>query len=309
MDLEQKVDLAKLSTAYGASFDSHSEEHNAKCLVGTRIELRDHIIKWAENRSDKPLFWLNGLAGTGKSTIARTIAQSFPDKGQLGASFFFRKGKGDRGNASKFFTTIAMDLALHVPGMNSGLRKAIDADPTIFEKALKNQSNELIYQPLSEAESAPSQNREFVVVVDALDKYEREEDIRAILQLLAQARNTSVVSLRIFVTSRRELPLRLGFKQRSDGTYQDFVLHEVAKGIIKHDIAVFLRHELREIKSQRSLPSHWPTEVEIQTLVQVVVPLFIFAATACRYVGDKRDNPQKRLKIIFTVSGKTDLST
>ena len=53
--------------------------------------------------------------------------------------------------------------------------------------------------------------------------------------------------LRVLVTSRPELPIRLGFKQMLDRTYQDLILHEVPKRIIKHDIRLFLEHELGEI--------------------------------------------------------------
>jgi len=47
------------------------------------------------------------MAGTGKSTIARTVARKLDDKGRLGASFFFSKGHGDLDYAAKLFTTIA----------------------------------------------------------------------------------------------------------------------------------------------------------------------------------------------------------
>ena len=110
LELDQKIDFAKLPIAKGASFNSHMDEHNAKCLENTRVELQRHIAEWARNKNGKPIFWLNGMAGTGKSTIARTVAQKFADNGQLGASFFFKKGEGDRGNAARFFTTIATDL-------------------------------------------------------------------------------------------------------------------------------------------------------------------------------------------------------
>ena len=91
------------------------DEHNARCLENTRVELQRHIAEWARNKNGKHIFWLNGMAGTGKSTIARTIAQLFADKGQLGASFFFKKGEGDRGSAARFFTTIATDLMSYIP--------------------------------------------------------------------------------------------------------------------------------------------------------------------------------------------------
>ena len=299
MDLDQKIDLAKLPVARGASFDSHIEEHNRKCLANTRVETQHQIMKWAKRRDGKHIFWLSGMAGTGKSTIARTVARSFADKGRLGASFFFKKGEGDRGNASKLFTTIAVDLMTYIPGLKPGIRKAIEVEPAIAEKALKDQFVKLILQPLSEIQYTSLQEVEFVVVIDALDECDREEDIRAILRLLAQTKDIRPISLRIFVTSRPELPIRLGFKQMSDGTYQDLVLHEVAKETIERDITLFFEHELAKIREQRCLDTPWPEEGRIQTLVNMAVPLFIFAATVCRFLGEANGNPRRRLNDIL----------
>src|SRR5579862_2444811 len=147
LDLDQKLDLTKLPIAGGASFDSHMEEHNARCLPNTRTELLCHIRKWARDKNGKPIFWLSGMAGTGKSTIARTIARSFARQDQLGASFFFKKGEGERGNATRFFTTIARDLIDRVPGLISGIAEALDADPGISERLLKDQFEKLILYP------------------------------------------------------------------------------------------------------------------------------------------------------------------
>ena len=85
----------------------------------------------------KPVFWLNGMAGTGKSTCARTVARSFADSGQLGASFFFKKGDGDCGNTTRFFATIATDLMVHVPELIPGITKVIDADPAMSERSIR----------------------------------------------------------------------------------------------------------------------------------------------------------------------------
>ena len=294
--LHQKIDFGKLPTANGASFDSHIEEHNSRCLANTRVVLQHQIKEWAKDGNGKPIFWLNGMAGTGKSTIARTVARSFSDEGQLGASFFFKKGEGDRGIASKFFTTIATDLIAHVPELISDIRKAIDADPAISEKALKDQFEKLILQPLLNIRKATPNALGLVIVVDALDECEPEEDIQTILHLLAQTRSLGQALLRVFVTSRPELPIRLGFNQMLDGTYQDLILHNIPQEAIEHDIALFLEHELKMVRKQRSLPLDWPSQDQIQALVRMALPLFIFAATACRYIGDKRDNPKKRLE-------------
>ncbi|KAF2177552.1 vegetative incompatibility protein HET-E-1 [Zopfia rhizophila CBS 207.26] len=308
LDFDQKLDIAKLPTAKGASFNSHMEEHNARCLTNTRTELLHHIREWAKDKNSKPIFWLSGMAGTGKSTIARTVAQSFADQGQLGASFFFKRGEGERGNATRFFTTIATDLVARVPGLISGIMKALDADPAISERVLKDQFERLILYPLSEIRQAPLQALMRIIVIDALDECEREQDIRAILQLLARTKDIKLVSLRVLVTSRPELPIRLGFKQMPNGTYQDLVLHEVPQRTIEHDIRLFLEHELGEIREERSLSPDWPSRDQIRALVELAVPLFIFAATACRYIADRRDNPKKRLEVVLQYQSATQVS-
>lgn len=173
------------------------------------------------------------MAGTGKSQIARTVARVFADKGQLGASFFFKKGENDRGTAYKFSTTLAIDLMTHIPGLIPGITKAIDADPAISEKSLKDQFEKFILQPLLETTQAPPNALGLIIVIDALDECEREEDIQVILQLLAQTHCHWPASLRTFVTSRPELHICLSFKQLLDGTYQDIILHNIPKETIK----------------------------------------------------------------------------
>lgn len=260
-----------------------------------------HIHGWANDKNSQPIFWLNGAAGTGKSTIARTVARAFADQQQLGASFFFKRGEGERGNATRFFTTIATQLAQRVSGLGPGIKKAIEADPAISEKNLKDQFEKLVLHPLLDMAHPPA--LVLVVVIDALDECEPDNDIRLVLQLLSRTRDLKSVSLRVFVTSRPELHIRLGFKQLPDGTFEDLILHEVAKQTIQHDIRVYFEHELARVREERSLSSGWPRRDQVEALVEQAVPLFISAATACRYISDKRDNPKKRLEIILGYQG------
>ncbi|KAI1523476.1 WD40 multi-domain protein, partial [Pyrenophora tritici-repentis] len=297
--LHRKLDLTALPVAKGASYDSHTEEHNARCLPNTRTKLLDEIKTWANSKDGWSIFWLSGMAGTGKSTIARTIAQLFASRGQLGASFFFKKGEGERGNASRFFTTIAVDLVAHEPGMLLGIRKALDEDSAISQRALKDQFEKLILQPLLEIKQASSQALARVVIIDALDECEQEQDIRAILQLLARTKDLQLVPLRVVVTSRPELHIRLGFKEMPNGTYHDLVLHEVLKSTVENDIRIFLEHELGAIRKSRMLSSDWPATHQILALVQLAVPLFIYAATVCRYIGTKGSNPKAYLEKVL----------
>jgi hypothetical protein len=248
------------------------------------------------------------MAGTGKSTISRTVAQTFADKGQLGGSFFFKRGEGDRGRAARFFTTIASQLTTKVPGLGPLIGKAIDADPAISEKTLKEQFEKLILHPLSKIHDVSLQTLRLVVVVDALDEFEREKDIRTILLLLSQISDVTSICFRIFMTSRPELPIRLGFKDMKGGTYQDVVLHEISQATIEHDISVFLEHEFTKIRVDQSLTMDWPGPEDIQALVKMAVPLCIFAATVCRFVLDPRWDPKKRLATILDYQTASQVS-
>jgi hypothetical protein len=110
--------LSTLPSAADASFNAYQRQHDPTCLPDTRVDLLRDIYSWADGQDERCLFWLNGLAGTGKSTIARTVARNYFEQKRLGASFFFSRGGGDVGHAGKFVTTIALQLASSVPSLD-----------------------------------------------------------------------------------------------------------------------------------------------------------------------------------------------
>ncbi|CRG89769.1 putative WD repeat-containing protein all2124 [Talaromyces islandicus] len=295
----QKIDWANLPVVDGAEFDSYMDQHENECLPGTRIALRHQIAAWAASPQGKCIFWLNGMAGTGKSTISRTVAKSFKRSMSLGASFFFKRGEGDRGNAKNFFPTIVRQLANNIPQLIPGVTKAIHEEPNITAKSLKEQFNKLLLQPLLGIKQFDYPINTKVIVVDALDECEREEDVRVILQLLPQVHMSSFVQLRFFLTSRPELPIRLGFKDIIND-YQDFILHKVPRPVIEHDISLYFEDKFLRLRQERSLPSDWPGNETIKILVERAGPLFISAATLCRFIGDAKWNPERRLRDILT---------
>jgi len=306
LDIGQQIDLEKIPSAQGAAFDSYTDELNTRCHPDTRIDLLHQIREWVKDPQGKCIFWLNGMAGTGKSTISRTVAQSFADGGQLGASFFFKRGEGERGNATRFFTTITAQLIWRIPELIPHIRCAIDEQPEIAAKPLKEQFERLVFQPLSRLDQASTSL--LVLVIDALDECDRDQSIREILHLLAKMRELTTVHIRVFLTSRPELPIRLGFNNMSPDAHKDIVLQDIPPAMIEHDISAFLKDEFAKIKSdynfacfpESMLSLDWPGDESIQALTKMAVPLFIFAATICRFVGDRwKWNPKKRLATVL----------
>ena len=317
--LETNFALDKLPYAIGAIFDSYDQVHVA-CHPATRVDLLRQIQDWAQQPQSKNIFWLNGMAGTGKSTISWTIAKWLTYQGHLGdidlgASFFFKRGEGDRGSALRFFPTITRQLVSKIPELVSLVLNAITADHSLCNKSLGEQFEKLIYQPLQTLTIAPGGRPTLIVVVDALDECEDDTKINELLQLWSRLSQITTVRIKLFLTSRPDLPVRLGFKRMSADAHRDMVLQdEVPRTTIQHDISAFLRDAFAKIRTDSNLlldtpfDPDWPSEKVIQELADVAVPLFIIAATICRFVGDRNWDPREQLETILRFPGVGQMS-
>ncbi|KAB8238806.1 WD40 repeat domain-containing protein [Aspergillus alliaceus] len=226
-DISREMELCKLTIAEGAAFDSYMNQHEVECLPGTRTDLLKQIIDWSHSPHGECVFWLNGMAGTGKSTVSH------------------------------------------------------------------DQVN-----PCS-----------VVIVVDALDECDPENDIGLLLRLLPMISTQGAIGIRLFLTSRPEIPVRQGFDSISKDDHQSLSLHEIVESSIKRDILLFINDRFEEMRRKLSLPQEWPGEKIIQDLVNMASPLFISAATMCRFIGDRRWDPKTRLAIVLGLAGSENVPT
>jgi hypothetical protein len=303
--LEDKVVLGKLDTAKDATYNSSTEGELPRCLPDTRTDLLEQITDWAADHTGKRIFWLCGKAGTGKSTISRTVAQKLDDDGLLGASFFFKRGRADRSHAKLLFPTIARQLADLFPDVSRAIAASLDQDSLLCDRYLSTQFEGLLLQPLQSVDRDSLRSAGVVVVIDALDECDNSESIRTTLLLLSRVEAITSLQLRIFVTSRPELPVELGFKDMSGDLHHDIRLEEAQELSIAHDIRVFYEHEFSKIKKDSwmqhdELPAEWPAEPDIQSLVTQAIPLFIFAFTVSRYIAEV--DPRGRLDLMLRQS-------
>jgi NACHT domain len=244
------------------------------------------------------------LAGTGKSTIARTVARTYFDQTRLGASFFFSRGGGDVGHAGKFVTSIAVQLATSIPSLDKHMCDALTECRNIASQSLHDQWQQLVVRPLSKLDGNGCQSS-YLLVVDALDECDNDDDIRIVIHLLGATRLLRTVRLRVFLTSRPEVPIRNGFVQMPDTEHQDFILHNISQSIVDHDIRIFLEHNLGIIARERSLGIGCPGAEVLKRLVQNASGLFIWAATAYRFIRDGKMFADKRLDTILQHSSGT----
>jgi hypothetical protein len=295
--IQEKVDLGKIETAGEAMYNSSAEGELSRCLPNTRTDLLEQIADWTADKTAKRIFWLCGKAGTGKSTISRTVAQKLEDNNLLGASFFFKRGRAERSHAKLLFPTIARQLADLFPGVAPGIAASLDRDSLLCDRYLSTQFEALLLRPLQNAVPSSLLSTGVVLVIDALDECDDSESVKTILCLLSKLGENTSLRVRIFVTSRPELPVELGFMDMDGDLHHDIRLEEAQKMSIAHDIHVFYEHQFAKIRRESllhddALPSKWPGEQSTRTLVDQAVPLFIFAFTVSRYISA---DPQRNL--------------
>ncbi|USP81645.1 uncharacterized protein yc1106_08919 [Curvularia clavata] len=301
--------LDRLPRAEDAPFNSYAKQHEPTCLADTRVDLLQEIYSWADGQDERCIFWLSGLAGTGKSTIARTVARSYYDKQRLAASFFFSRGGGDVGHAGKFVTSLAAQLTRNMPALKQLISDAVAERDDVASQSLRDQWHHLVLHPLSKLHELEAGQATYIVVVDALDECDNDSNIRIIVQLLAEARSLTKVRLRVLLTSRPEVPIRHGLRQIPEAEHQDVVLHNISPSIVDHDIGLFLEHYLRIIAEECNQADGWPGVETIRRLVQSACGLFIWAATACRFIQEGGPFAADRLRAVLKDSSSADNSS
>ena len=238
------------------------------------------------------------MAGTGKSTIALTVARRYAKLRRLSASFFFSRGGGDLASARKFAITIAAQLARTSPELKKHIDDAVASNRRILDLGLYSQWEKLVLGPLAQL----SKNvfpLPIVIVVDALDECDSEEDdVSLLIQCLAAATAVESIRLRVFVTSRPEQPINLGFNQISQDAHKDFILHDIEQSIVDQDLMLFYKDKLTYTAKRFGLGDHIHSDETIQFLVRKSDRLFIHAATVCRFIHDGGQLASDRLSLL-----------
>lgn len=279
-----KLDLARLGYASGAAYDSidspKEDTVESYCLAGTREGIIEEIMAWCRQSKTK-VFWLRGMAGTGKSTLIRTVARRLDSLNEnlLAGSFFFRQDTAEQRNATLFVPTLVRQLVTKYPSIKTKVAAALVNDLTLPGNPSENQFKKLMEKPLLDAGLS-----KLVFVIDALDECEPNHAKIIMHQL---ARLAEALDLRVIVTSRPEKHLLDFFAKALPETVR---LEEWKEADVDADIKHFLVDQFKKIveaqasKKYSRLVDGWPGEATMNQLVQLARPLFIYAATLCRYI-------------------------
>ena len=271
-------------------------------MKGTRRDVLVQLEQWSRDEEDKCVFWLNGLAGTGKSTIAQTFAEMCFADGKLGASFFCSRDFEERSNLRSIFPTLAFQLAHRFPQFRRELLPVLMDNPDVGRETLCSQMEKLIVGPFQATQTHT------LVVIDALDECQDKEPASALLSILSRYVD-KIPSVKFFITGRPEPRIRSGFRLESLRPHTDVLkLHEVQPSSVDSDIKLFLKIRFTKIAKNRSdcnFEEDWPGAYYIDVLSRKAAGFFIYASTVVKFVSSPLHLPDERLHLIYSLRQDT----
>ena len=293
--------MNNLPQAKHAAYNAKSRAGRRSCTAKTREKILADLLAWAADTGDTSIYWLNGMAGTGKTTIAYTFCQILDNFEILGGSFFC--SRIDTDDADLIFPTLAYELARHSTAASNALLNALEYDRNVGRMSMRDQFLNLIVTPTNAAsEDVSTPQRPLIIVIDALDECADQYDVRDVLTIIRQYSPT--LPLKFLITSRPDRQIQHVFRRKGTLRYSKFILHEIEEDVVSADIAIYAKEELATIAKGQTAGTPingWPPEDRLNTLVHLSGTLFVYAATACKYVGGG-GNYVERLEDITDIS-------
>ncbi|KAF9461750.1 hypothetical protein BDZ94DRAFT_1323097 [Collybia nuda] len=287
-DIASEIDLNEMLYAEGASCIPEK-----KCLPGTRQGIIDEIVDWANQPTDDKsaqLLWLSGVAGSGKSAIAHSVAYYFKALKRLGSSFCFDAANQAAQQPHYLFSTISRDLA----GCDTLWKQALwdvikDDQPMRKTHSMQYQFENFLVQPAQRLKMiGPT-----VIVIDALDECENSVSRERLLAILGTQLSALPRNFRIIVTARPEADISEALQDKPYIQFRD--MSSVTLSQTKNDISAFIHNKLdRKTRLHLTQNQHnW-----CDTLVEQSEGLFQWASTACRFIKQPGPLPYEQFQVL-----------
>jgi len=258
-----------------ALYDTQPEE--AGCMPGTRTRVLSMFFEWAK---DDPMriFWLAGLAGTGKTSIAVTLCHMLQNEPDLvfGGAFFCSRiaNISELTDARCIIPTLATIFAEQTPVFAAALAAQLAVDSRAPLKPISVQVIQLLQKPLS---SLSSSSHPIIFLIDALDECSDENEVKKLIRAISTLACDAKV--KFIVTSRPETHISISLA--SDTSFI-LKLHTIDKEEVTEDIRACIDHAF----SEHPLDEEWYTTSDIDLLANCADGLFIFASTVFSYILD-----------------------
>ena len=246
-------------------------------MEGTRKSRLKEIEDWVANKSEEEgllqsnTYWIYGLPGIGKTSLAHSICASLHDQRQLAGAFFCRRDDPNLSELGSILPTLICKLAGTFPPFRSIVANCLRNDPHLSPESMKDS---LLLDFLDNLTKRP--NHSLVFVIDAFDECGDDRSRSRILRLLVGAA-TRASWLKIIITSRPEADIQQFFDGLTQSSYlrYDLATDQEAGG----DLRTFSRNEFEPTARKWYLPTPWPEESLLNQVIARADGLFIFIKT------------------------------
>ncbi|KLO07609.1 hypothetical protein SCHPADRAFT_641456, partial [Schizopora paradoxa] len=289
-----------------AAYDSNRTRELIPCHPGTCEVILKEVKTWAmaEIGGKQPqVMWLCGRAGTGKSTIATTIA-SWADKEKhfLGGNYFFSRDVEGLSSCSHVIPTIAYHLSEHLsehnPLFNEAVRSRLVArNGHVLNQKIEEQFENLIREPLRLTYNPRVPRERTLLVIDGLDECDDQRKLKDLINLLLSMLSPTNAHIRILLVSRPEKHIEDALSSEK-GLHPHVVRHNVEDFVTTSDVEEYLRLELFKIGK-----ADWPSGDDFNSLAESCGQLFVYASTVINFIREETAlrNHKKSLQILLSV--------
>ena len=273
------------------------------CLEDTRKQTLQSIDEWVNAEGYPNVLLLIGAAGTGKSTIATTVAGRYQRSKQLGCHIFFLRGSSDPGNVLE---SIAYSLAVYSQIVAEYLVKQIEGSGDLGPSNLKTKFDILLRDTLSAV--AANVDSSILIILDALDECGTPETRQSLIKVLQHGLPSLPSNFRFLVTTRPEGDL-LPFISLSPLRVHTIELDRKVEEN-RLDVYTYIKHELEDLKLSTIfvIPQDWRWDEGVQSLADSADGLFIWASTAIKFISENKPGRFVRLKNLVENGNTLDLN-
>jgi hypothetical protein len=271
-------------------------------MEGTRESLLNHIRAWVTNgpgqKDEGNTYWIYGLPGIGKTSLAHSICASLHEEKNLAGGFFCQRDDPNLSKPRNILPTLIYKLAEIFPPFRTIVAERLRNDTNLTPESMKDS---LFHDFIRNLPRHPKQV--LVFVIDALDECGDDHSRRVLLRALADA-DAYAPWLKLIITSRPEVDILRFFDAPARSSHVRYDLTADAEAT--SDLRIFAQDRFRRLALKQHLEEPWPEPSLFEGVMSRAAGLFIFIKTVSLALEQSKD-PTESLKATLQDSDDTGL--
>ena len=245
---------------------------------------------------------------TGKSALARSIADILTNSGLVVMSYFISRSIPQSRKTERLVHTLAYQLAKYDAVICERLLATFTSDPGLLQHSVDDQVQRLLLDPLISAHGTMSSPP--MIIIDGLDE---AEDAQTLLSEVIEPLALALVSLsrrtKLIVSSREFNALRIARSRgRLEGAVDVKWLHKINETTVRIDMRMFIADGLGRLAERADLGPTWPEAAQIDALTDRAGSLFIYATTVLQFLAEEQYSPKIRLEQLLSSNRQLAIS-